>query len=58
MMRRLNPVFLAILVVGLALSGGGMHLVHRIQLRRNAASLLDRASARRPTSSRRRPRRR
>jgi tetratricopeptide (TPR) repeat protein len=42
-MRRLNLVFLAILVVGTALFGGGMHLVHGIQVRRNASSLLDRA---------------
>ena len=42
-MRRLNLVFLAILVVGLGLFGGGMHLVHGFQMRRNASALLDRA---------------
>lgn len=42
-MRRLNLVFLAILLVGMALLGGGMHLVHGFQMHRNAARLLDRA---------------
>ncbi len=42
-MRQLNLVFLLVLVVGMALFGGGMHLVHGIQVRRNAAALLDRA---------------
>src|SRR5262249_18277908 len=43
MMRRLNLVLLAILVVGLGVLGGGLHLVHGVQVRRNASPLLDRA---------------
>jgi len=43
MMRRLNLVFLAILLTAVAVFGGGMHLVHGIQIQRNASSLLDRA---------------
>jgi tetratricopeptide (TPR) repeat protein len=42
-MRRLNLVFLAILLAVVALLGGGMHLVHGFQIRRNASALLDRA---------------
>ena len=42
-MRQLNLVFMAILVVGLALFGGGLHLVHGFQMRRNASALLDHA---------------
>ncbi len=42
-MRRLNLVFLAILLAGLSLLGGGMYLVHGFQVQRNASSLLDRA---------------
>jgi tetratricopeptide (TPR) repeat protein len=44
-MRRLNLAFLTILVVGLVLSGGAVHLVHEIQTRRNASVLLGRAKA-------------
>src|SRR5579885_1890508 len=43
MMRRLNLVFLAILIAGLAILGGGLHLVHGLQIRRNASALKDRA---------------
>ena len=43
MMRRLNLVFLTILLVVVAVFGGGMHLVHGIQVQRNASALLDRA---------------
>ena len=43
MMRRLNLVFLAILLAVVAVFGGGMHLVHGFQIRRNASALLDRA---------------
>jgi hypothetical protein len=43
MMTRLNLAFLAILVVGTGLFGGGLLLVHGIQVRRHAAVLLDRA---------------
>src|SRR3954454_19256687 len=42
-MRRLNLVFLAVLLVVVALLGGGMHLVHGFQVRRNASAFLDRA---------------
>ena len=42
-MRRLNLVFLAVLLAAVALLGGGMHLVHGFQVRRNASALLDRA---------------
>jgi len=42
-MRRLNLVFLAMLLAAVALFGGGMHLVHGVQVRRNASALLDRA---------------
>src|SRR5690242_10742982 len=42
-MRQLNLVFLAVLLVTVALLGGGMHLLHEFQVRRNASSLLDRA---------------
>jgi tetratricopeptide (TPR) repeat protein len=41
--RRLNLVFVAVLLTIVALLAGGMHLVHRFQVRRNASSLLDRA---------------
>ena len=41
--RRLNLVFLTILLAAVALLGGGMHLVHGVQVRRNASALLDRA---------------
>jgi tetratricopeptide (TPR) repeat protein len=41
--RTLNLAFLAILVVGLGLVGGGLHLAHGVQMRRNASTLLDRA---------------
>ena len=43
MMRRLNLVFLAILLAVVAVFGGGMHLVHGFQVQRNASALLDRA---------------
>ena len=43
MMRRLNLVFLAVLVVVVAVLGGGIHLVHGFQMQRNASALLDRA---------------
>jgi hypothetical protein len=42
-MRKLNLGFLAILLAGLGLFGGGMHLAHGFQMRRNASALLDRA---------------
>ena len=42
-MRRLNLRFLAVLLAAIAVFGGGMHLVHGIQVQRNASSLLDRA---------------
>jgi tetratricopeptide (TPR) repeat protein len=42
-MRRLNLVFLAILLVAAALLGGGVQLLHGFQVRRNASALLDRA---------------
>ena len=42
-MRRLNLVFLAILLVAAALLGGGTHLLHGFQVRRNASALLERA---------------
>ncbi len=40
-MRRLSLVFLAILIAGIILFGGAMHLVHGIQVRRNASTLLE-----------------
>ena len=43
MMRRLNLVFLAVLLAVVAVFGGGMHLVHGVQIQRNASALLDRA---------------
>jgi len=42
-MRRLNLIFLMILLAVVSAVGGGIHLVHGIQLRRNASALLDRA---------------
>src|SRR5262245_2023874 len=42
-MRTLNLTFLVILLVGLALFGGALHLVHGIQMQRNATVLLERA---------------
>ncbi len=42
-MRTLNLVFLGILLTVVAVLGGGMHLVHGIQVRRNASVLLERA---------------
>ncbi|MFI5457357.1 MAG: tetratricopeptide repeat protein [Isosphaerales bacterium] len=42
-MRSLNLVFLAILLAVVTVFGGGMHLVHETQIRRNASVLLDRA---------------
>ena len=42
-MRRLDLVFLAVLMIGAAALGGGVHLVHGFQIRRNASALLDRA---------------
>ena len=42
-MRRLNVLFLGILLTVIVVLGGGMHLVHGIQIRRNASVLLDRA---------------
>ena len=42
-MRKLNLVFLAILFAAVALLGAGMHLVHGMQVRRNASVLLKRA---------------
>ena len=42
-MRRLNLVFLAVLVIVATVLGGGIHLVHGFQMRRNASALLDRA---------------
>ncbi len=43
MRRRLNPIFLVVLVLAVAVLGGGMHLVHGIQVRRHASAFLDRA---------------
>jgi hypothetical protein len=42
-MRRFNPVLLAMLLTAVTLLGGGMDLVHGVQVRRNASDLLDRA---------------
>jgi tetratricopeptide (TPR) repeat protein len=42
-MRRLNLVFLAILLAASVLLGGGVHLLHGFQVRRNASALLERA---------------
>ncbi len=42
-MRRLNLVFLAVLLVVVAAFGGGMHLMHGFQMQRNASALLERA---------------
>jgi cellulose synthase operon protein C len=42
-MRQLNLVFLAMLLTAVVLLGGGVHLVHGLQVRRNAPALLDRA---------------
>jgi cellulose synthase operon protein C len=44
MKRRINLVVLMILLAAAVLLGGGMHLVHGVQVRRNALALLDRAS--------------
>src|SRR5205823_4763633 len=43
MMRRLNLVFLTVLVVVVALLGGGLHVVHGYQVWRNASALKDHA---------------
>ena len=42
-MRRLNFKFLLVLLVAIAVFGGGMHFVHGVQIQRNASALLDRA---------------
>ena len=42
-MRRFNLVFLMVLLAVVALLGGSIHLVHGIQIKRNASALLDRA---------------
>ena len=42
-MRRLNLVFLVVLLIGTTVLGGGVYLVHGFQMRRNASALLDRA---------------
>jgi cellulose synthase operon protein C len=42
-MRRLNLVFLAMLLVVVAVMGGGLQVLHGFQVRRNASALLDRA---------------
>ena len=42
-MRRINLIFLAILLAGVTLLGGGIYLLHGIQMRRNASALLDHA---------------
>jgi cellulose synthase operon protein C len=42
-MRRLNLIFLAVLVIAATVLGGGIHLMHGFQMRRNASALLDRA---------------
>ena len=42
-MRRLNLIFLTVLVIAVTVLGGGIHLVHGFQMRRNASALLDRA---------------
>jgi len=41
MMRRLNLVFLAILLAVVTVFGAGMHFVHETQIQRNAPVLLD-----------------
>ena len=43
MKRRLNLVFLAILLAAVTVLGGAMHLVHGFQVQRNASALLERA---------------
>src|SRR5579872_2311603 len=42
-MRRLNWVFLVVLLAVVSVLGGGVHLVHGIQVQRNAPALLERA---------------
>ena len=42
-MRRLNLVFLAVLLAVATVFGGGIHLVHKRQIQSNARPLLDRA---------------
>ncbi|MGA2700263.1 MAG: tetratricopeptide repeat protein [Isosphaeraceae bacterium] len=42
-MRRLDPVFLVILLTVVAVLGGGTYLAHGIQIRRNATALLGHA---------------
>jgi hypothetical protein len=42
-MRRLNLVFLGVILTVVAVLGGGMYIAHEIQTRRNASALLDRA---------------
>jgi cellulose synthase operon protein C len=44
MNRRFNLPLVSILFAAAVLLGGGIHLVHGVQLRRNASALLDRAS--------------
>ena len=43
MKRRINLVLLMILFAAAALLGGGIHLVHGVQVRRNASALLEQA---------------
>ena len=43
MRRKLNLVFLAVLIAVATVLGVGMHLAHSVQIRRNASALLDRA---------------
>ena len=43
MNRRFNLVLLMILFAAAALLGGGIHLVHGVQVRRNASALLEQA---------------
>lgn len=42
-MRRLNLIFIAVLLTTVAVLGVGMHFLHRFQVQRNASSLLVRA---------------
>jgi tetratricopeptide (TPR) repeat protein len=42
-MRRLNLIFIAVLLTTVAVLGTGMHFLHRFQVHRNASSLLVRA---------------
>ncbi|MGA2702079.1 MAG: hypothetical protein ABSH35_13415 [Isosphaeraceae bacterium] len=49
-MRKFHVRFLVGLMTVLGLCGGGIYLLHRVQMRRHASSLLDRARLPKPAA--------